>query len=270
MKFGFRKPSIKKSIKARTTGRIKRATKKAINPVYGKKGMGFINNPKKAVYNSIYNKTTFGIGDILKSLTKKNKVNNVGIAHLNDNYNSLNQPLDKLIDGKLPFGWVSHYRQFINPRDTKLTQLYITSRNCKNIDAEIQTLKTFINYYYAYQRECKSKGECFYKYFEDMHMHCHNSTDKDFEFVTPAKERLNYLQENYERLKTNENILANVKSELLKIIKNNPGILQAELLKKYDPEIKDSIRQELYSLINSKIITREKSGRSFKLFISNS
>ena len=75
MKFGFRKPSIKKSIKARTTGRIKRTVKKAINPVYGKKGMGFINDPKKAVYNSIYNKTTFGIGDILKTSKKSARPN---------------------------------------------------------------------------------------------------------------------------------------------------------------------------------------------------
>ena len=36
MKFGFRTPNLKKSFKARTTGRIKRSAKKAINPFYGK------------------------------------------------------------------------------------------------------------------------------------------------------------------------------------------------------------------------------------------
>lgn len=66
MKFGFRKPSIKKSISARTTGKLKRKIKKSINPLYGKKGMGIINNPKKAVYNKVYNKTTFGLKDIFK------------------------------------------------------------------------------------------------------------------------------------------------------------------------------------------------------------
>lgn len=66
MKFGFRTPSIKKSIKARTTGRLKREIKKSINPLYGKKGMGFVNNPKKALYNKVYNKTTFGLKDIFK------------------------------------------------------------------------------------------------------------------------------------------------------------------------------------------------------------
>jgi len=42
MKFGLRKPSIKKSIKSRTTGRLKREIKRAINPFYSKKGMGWI------------------------------------------------------------------------------------------------------------------------------------------------------------------------------------------------------------------------------------
>ncbi len=47
MKFGMRKPSIKKSIKARTTGKAKRKVKKALIPGYGKKGIGYIKNPKK-------------------------------------------------------------------------------------------------------------------------------------------------------------------------------------------------------------------------------
>lgn len=66
MKFGIRKPSIKKSISARTTGRLNRAVKKAILPGYGKKGMGWITNPKKAAYNKIYRKTSFSIWDLFK------------------------------------------------------------------------------------------------------------------------------------------------------------------------------------------------------------
>lgn len=38
MKVGFRKPSLKKSVKARTTAKWKRQAKKAIIPGYGKKG----------------------------------------------------------------------------------------------------------------------------------------------------------------------------------------------------------------------------------------
>lgn len=66
MKFGIRKPSLKRSISARTTGRLKRSIKKALIPGYGKKGMGIIKDPKKALYNKIYNKLTFSIFDLFK------------------------------------------------------------------------------------------------------------------------------------------------------------------------------------------------------------
>ena len=67
MKFGIRKPSIRKSISARTTGKLKRQVKKAVNPLYGKKGMGYVNDPQKAIYNKVYKKTTIGTKEILKS-----------------------------------------------------------------------------------------------------------------------------------------------------------------------------------------------------------
>ena len=54
MKIGVRKPSLKKAIKASTTGKAKRAVKKAVNPLYGKKGMGLVKNPKRAVKNAVY------------------------------------------------------------------------------------------------------------------------------------------------------------------------------------------------------------------------
>ncbi len=66
MKFGMRKPSLTKSIKARTTGKLKRKIKSSINPLYGKKGMGLITNPRKAIYNKIYKKTTFSFLDLFK------------------------------------------------------------------------------------------------------------------------------------------------------------------------------------------------------------
>ena len=66
MKFGMRKPSLKKSFKTRTTGRAKRAIKKATIPGYGNKGMGWVKNPKRAAYNKVYKKTTFSIWNLFK------------------------------------------------------------------------------------------------------------------------------------------------------------------------------------------------------------
>ena len=73
MKIGMRTPRLKKSLKARTTSKWKRQAKKAIIPGYGKKGVGWIKNPKKAMYNKVYHKTTFGLSDLLKPSKKRKK-----------------------------------------------------------------------------------------------------------------------------------------------------------------------------------------------------
>lgn len=66
MKFGVRKPSPMKSLKARTTAKYKRQVKKALIPGYGQKGTGWIKNPKKAAYNKVYNKTSFRFWNLFK------------------------------------------------------------------------------------------------------------------------------------------------------------------------------------------------------------
>lgn len=64
MRSVIRKPSIKKSFSARTTGKVKKSIKKTANPLYGKSGTGYIRNPQKAVYNKVYKKTSIGLDDI--------------------------------------------------------------------------------------------------------------------------------------------------------------------------------------------------------------
>lgn len=66
----FRKPSLKASFKARTTGRAKRVVKRAIIPGYGKKGTGFIKNPKRSMYNAVYHRTSI---DTLKPIKNKKR-----------------------------------------------------------------------------------------------------------------------------------------------------------------------------------------------------
>ena len=69
MKIGVRKPSLSKSLKARTTSKLKRQVKRAIIPTYGQKGTGLIKDPKRAIYNKVYNKTTV---DAFSSVKKGN------------------------------------------------------------------------------------------------------------------------------------------------------------------------------------------------------
>ena len=68
MKFGIRTPSITRSIRARTTGALKRSIKRSINPLYGKKGVGWVRNPTKALYNKVYHKTSIGLFAVIRKL----------------------------------------------------------------------------------------------------------------------------------------------------------------------------------------------------------
>ena len=72
MKIGIRTPSLKKSFKAGTTGKLKRTLKRTVVPGYGKKGVGMIKDPKKAVYNKVYHQTTTSVFDNIKSKEESN------------------------------------------------------------------------------------------------------------------------------------------------------------------------------------------------------
>lgn len=68
MKVGVRKPNLKASVKARTTGKAKRKVKKALIPGYGAKGTGWVKDPKKAAYNAVYSRTTVSAVDVAKAV----------------------------------------------------------------------------------------------------------------------------------------------------------------------------------------------------------
>lgn len=67
VKVGLRKPSLKKSFKARTTGRMKRKIKGSVMPWYGKRGIGWL-HPVRKVRGAVYQRTTFSLFDVFKAM----------------------------------------------------------------------------------------------------------------------------------------------------------------------------------------------------------
>jgi hypothetical protein len=67
MKFGIRKPSLKKMISARTSP--KRFIRQNLE-FKAPRGMGWFTNPKKAAYNRVYNRTSISLLGLLKKLFK--------------------------------------------------------------------------------------------------------------------------------------------------------------------------------------------------------
>ncbi len=59
MRFGFRRPSIRGRIAARTS--LKRYVRHSLS-LKAPRGWGWVTNPRKAAYNRIYNRTTIPIG----------------------------------------------------------------------------------------------------------------------------------------------------------------------------------------------------------------
>ncbi len=65
MKFGMRKPSLKKMISARTSpARFVRHSLGFKAP----RGWGWLTDPKRAAYNRLYSLTTFSFWSLLKAL----------------------------------------------------------------------------------------------------------------------------------------------------------------------------------------------------------
>jgi hypothetical protein len=65
MKFGIRKPSIRKSIAARTS--LKRVVRQSLG-LKAPRGYGWLTNPKKAAYNRVYNRTSVSLWSVLRTL----------------------------------------------------------------------------------------------------------------------------------------------------------------------------------------------------------
>ena len=132
MKFGMRTSSVKKSLSGRTTGKLTRTMKKAVNPTYGRKGMGLINDPKKAIYNKVYNKTTVGIGDVLSDSNSYDDSDMYSAVYSESNIN--NKRKSKYDDGKYFFErvWFIVVLAFIFPLVSLIILLvnkHITKKN---------------------------------------------------------------------------------------------------------------------------------------------
>lgn len=65
MKFGIRKPSIKRSLAARAS--VKRMVRNNLG-LKAPRGMGWITDPKRAAYNRVYDRTTVSFWGLLRKI----------------------------------------------------------------------------------------------------------------------------------------------------------------------------------------------------------
>lgn len=70
MKFGFRTPSLRRRIAARTSW--KRYVRHSLG-LKAPRGWGWLTNPRRALYNRVYYRTTFGLNDLLRPRRRRRR-----------------------------------------------------------------------------------------------------------------------------------------------------------------------------------------------------
>lgn len=164
-------------------------------------------------------------------------------------------------DGQLPYGWIYAHIDFVNETENTYGILFDTwiSEKKNGVLAEYKSLKALVVFMEDAKRLCAAKGECFERWSKIL-VACPT-------ILAQHKERLDYLESHLDDLIKHEKGLKIVRNQLKQIVKEEPGIRQENIYKRFDPEWKNDISNELYIMGHNGEIRREKSGRSYALYI---
>lgn len=121
----------------------------------GKEGMGLFDK----VRNNKATKKVESLKDMAVSLAESGAIKKPA----DSNHNSFGEPLDKLVDGELPWGWVYAKRDFTNKVASEYQYFFNQWHSVigKNPKEEYAALKSFVLYMYDIQKKCADMGECY-------------------------------------------------------------------------------------------------------------
>lgn len=176
-------------------------------------------------------------------------------------------------DGELPWGWLSHNRDFtnsINDEHKEYLQSWINAKQQGNPIVLKNVLHDFIKFMEHCQKICKSKGECFWFWY--------NEIIASQEYIDARKSELNNIETNldaelaeYKSAKNQEAMIANfnptITDDMIRnMIKSHPDILQKDFYKLFEqPFAKNALSERLYFMAKEGKIKRIKSGNSYIL-----
>ena len=181
--------------------------------------------------------------------------------------NSCGEPLDKLVDGDLPFGWVAHNKAFTDKLENELSYFNKQVRNAEddgNPTARRNAMKSLLRYMEDVQKLCDDKGECFSFWCSDYlvgnyKIYIHEKLDA-------LEKNMGAEQEKYERKQKEAEFAASLTDDIIiEAIKQNPDILQKDFHNVFDPAYKIIIKNKLYQMAQEGKIERVKSGNSYIL-----
>ena len=180
-------------------------------------------------------------------------------------HNSLGEDMRHLTsDGDLPWGWYTANADLTGRIETEYNYFFnawYESRD-KSPRETYAALKSFVLYMNDAKKLCHDMGECF-EYWLDV---CF--TDERTDELNYLEQHLQMLEADYEKkIRFENNVLPSLEKDLLAIVKENPGVLQKDIYKMFDPMARSYIQEKLYFCEKSGSIIREKSGNTYKLFV---
>lgn len=162
-----------------------------------------------------------------------------------------------------PSGWYYENRHFIKDIrghfDYFQNEYISAKKEEKGILAVRYALASFVAFMEDVERICASKGETFVEWSKLVV--CNPDSMEMY------RNDLKKIEENLDALIEKENLINWLKPELLRMVREEPGVIQSDLYKRFDAELKPEVSNQLYLLYAKGLITREKSGRSYKLYI---
>lgn len=173
--------------------------------------------------------------------------------------NSIGEDLQRLTqNGELPFGWVAYYKDFVNEQNQKIDTLWKDVYTATSTTKKLEAYRKYFDEISHIAVLCKESGECHFKWF------CENIIETQWYNKQFAEYRK--LKQQAPELIKREELLKNIGPEVMQKIKENNGILQTDLIKMFNPIVKDDISKLLRNLEQGNVITREKSGRTYKIY----
>lgn len=205
--------------------------------------------------------------ELLKKIIKKGLIlvqERINSSISTENRSSEKVDFDHLTpEGELPFGWVYRNREFTVPIHSEYSyflNMLLESRN-KAPKELYSALKSFILYLEDVEKLCKSKGECFEFWFYG------NLTSK--ERLQKMKDELAHITENFDEIEKNfykkQTELVDLDERIIKLLKDNPGIIQADFVKLFDATVQAEVKEKLYYMDKEGYLQRIKTGRSYTL-----
>ena len=162
-------------------------------------------------------------------------------------------------EGNLPYGWLYANRKFTQKIDTEYQTFSdaVIEAKKNGVREEYFALGSLVQYMEDVRKLCDSMGECFSEW-------------ASVKVANPIvyqqeKERLQYMEANLPELLKQEAMIKNLRKDLLQIVTDNPGILQTDVYKRFSPDLKNTVSNELYQLWSQEKISREKQGRTYSL-----